>query len=236
MPAVIVHGVGIGPWSVAALSVQVAAAARALVVHRAGYGNSRAMPVARTMDEHVEDLCGVLDRYAIERPLLCGIAGGATIALALALAHPTRVAGLVLHEPALGSLAPGVHALLSDLAHRVAGRAGPEALAEVLAAMVGRDAPLIPPATCAGDAEAIPLEVPAFARFAPSAGDLRGLWGLPMTTTVGEGSPPARRAAAAVLADLTGCRVVVVPGSAHVVQLDAPRAFAAEILALGGSR
>lgn len=231
-PVVIVHGVGLGPWSVVPVSQHVAKGARALIVHRAGYGRSRTAPAARTMDEHVADLLRALDRQEISRPVMCGFAGGATIALALALAHPRRVAALVLHEPALGPLAPGVHALVCGLADRVVGRSGPEALGEVMTVMLGEDASIATPAASMEDAHAIPVEVPAFAAFAPAADDLRELRALPITTTVGERSPSARHAAAGVLADLAGARIAVVPESAHVAQLDAPHALAAEALRL----
>jgi pimeloyl-ACP methyl ester carboxylesterase len=132
----------------------------------------------------------------------------------------------VLHEPALGPRAAGVHALLAGLAERVAPLAPPDALAAVVAAMLGADARPNLPEGAYDDAASIVTEVPSFARFAPSDDDfLRGR-GVPLTTTVGAGSPPARAEAAAALAAAMGAEVVEVPGSAHLAQLDAPGFFA----------
>jgi pimeloyl-ACP methyl ester carboxylesterase len=232
---VILHGVGFGPWSVTAAAESVARGASACVVHRAGYGESHAVPVARSVDEQVDDLLRTVNRLGGDRVVIAGFAGGATIALAAAIRAPERFRGLVLHEPALGPRAAGVHALLEGLAGRVAPLAPPDALAEVVSAMLGTGSAPPLPDQAMEDAKAISVEVAAFARFVALDGDLLALRSLPVVTTVGANSPPARHQAAGVLAGAAGASVVVIPGSAHLVQLDAPDAFAAEVMAMAGA-
>lgn len=231
-PVVLLHGVGFGPWSMAAVAASVAARAHAFVVHRAGYGGSRGILVPRSVAEQVDDLMRTLVRLRQGPVVLAGLAGGATIALAAAIRAPRCFAGVVLHEPALGPRAAGVNDLIGGLATRVASLTAPEALAAVSAAMLGSGPVPELPDEAQRDAHAISLEVPAFAAFAPEDGELEALRALPVVTTVGADSPPARHEAAAVLADASHARVALMPGSAHLAQLDAPDAFAAEVLAM----
>jgi pimeloyl-ACP methyl ester carboxylesterase len=231
-PVVILHGVGFGPWSMGAVARSVAREACAFVVHRAGYGNSGTVPVARSVAEQVDDLIRTVSRLGADRVVLAGFAGGATIAVAAAISSPERFAGVVLHEPALGPRAAGVNALLGGLAVRVAALEAREALAAVAVAMLGSGPVPELPEQAQKDAHVISTEVPAFAAFAVRDDDLETLRALPIITTVGAQSPPARHEAAAVLAEASGARVVVLPGSAHLAQIDAPEAFAAEALAM----
>jgi 3-oxoadipate enol-lactonase len=52
----------------------------------------------------VDDLRALLDHVGMERPALVGLSGGAHVALDFALVHPERVSGLVLGAPAIGGL------------------------------------------------------------------------------------------------------------------------------------
>jgi pimeloyl-ACP methyl ester carboxylesterase len=53
-------------------------------------------------DEQVAATLGQLDRLEMDRPVLIGHSAGAEIAVALALAEPARVGGLVLIAPVVG--------------------------------------------------------------------------------------------------------------------------------------
>jgi len=53
-----------------------------------------------SFSQFAEDLAKLLDHLAIERAVFGGISMGAGVALALAIAHPERVAGLILIRPA----------------------------------------------------------------------------------------------------------------------------------------
>jgi pimeloyl-ACP methyl ester carboxylesterase/predicted glycosyltransferase len=75
---------------------------RVLVVDGRGNGRSDrpAGPAAYTIDQDVADLLAVLDVTRTPRVVVVGHSGGARRALALAAAHPDRVAGVVAIAPA----------------------------------------------------------------------------------------------------------------------------------------
>lgn len=77
---------------------------RAVVYDRRGFGGTR--PHEETYS-HVDDLLAVLDAADVGRATLVGCSQGGKIALDVALAHPERVAALVLVAPAVGG-APAV--------------------------------------------------------------------------------------------------------------------------------
>ncbi|MDQ0373050.1 alpha/beta fold hydrolase [Cellulomonas humilata] len=143
--------------------------------------------------------------------VVVGVSGGAT--LGLALASDRRIAGAVLHEPAVGSLVPGL------LDHVVAGftSAGVPGFG---AALYG---PSWTPAMAPADPDAVARDLAMFRRFEPAPLHLgQGR----VVVTVGEHSLPARHRAAWALHDLLGVEVRVLPGTGHFVQHDNPQALA----------
>ncbi len=145
-------------------------------------------------------------RPACDGAVVAGVSGGATLGLALAAAGvPMRAA--VLHEPAVGSLYPG----LLD-AVRAAYQAG--GVAGFAAALYG---PSWTPAEAPEDPGAVARDLAMFSAFEPAAPAAVG--GGPVVVTVGERSPRA-------LAGTFGFPVRELPGAHHAVHLDAPAAFA----------
>ncbi|MBJ3786103.1 3-oxoadipate enol-lactonase [Devosia sediminis] len=61
-----------------------------------GHGLSDAPDGDYALDDHLDDLAGVLDHAGIERAVLVGVSVGGLISEGFALRHPERVAGLVL--------------------------------------------------------------------------------------------------------------------------------------------
>lgn len=143
------------------------------------------------------------------------MSGGATLGLAL-LASDVRLAGAVLHEPAVGSLVPGL------LDHVVAGwQSG--GVAGFGRALYG---PGWSPEMAPEDVGAVGRDLAMFRRFQPSpASPGQGQ----AVVTVGGASPPARHEAAQVLRQAYGLPVRVLPGVGHFVQHDAPEALAAVV-------
>ncbi|GIG39107.1 alpha/beta fold hydrolase [Cellulomonas phragmiteti] len=198
---------------------------RVLLVHGAA-------TTARVWDRLVPLLTG-LDVVAATRPstgdlrreldalgdaagaLVVGVSGGATLGLALA-ATDVPLAGAVLHEPAVGSLVPGL------LDHVVEGwRTG--GVAGFGAALYGPtwridDAP--------DDHAAVGRDLAMFRAFEPAA---PGAGQGPVLVTVGGRSPRPRHTAAAELHRRYGVAVRVLPGCGHYVQHDAPHALAAVV-------
>jgi pimeloyl-ACP methyl ester carboxylesterase len=161
----------------------------------------------------VRSLCG--------GAIVAGVSGGATLGLALAAAGvPMSVA--VLHEPAVGSLYPG---LLDGV--RAAYRAG--GVPAFAAALYG---PSWTAAEAPGDPGAVARDLAMFAAFEPAA-PAEGV--APVVITVGERSPRARHESVRRLAERFGFEVRELPGARHAVHLDSPAAFAAVIRHAAGA-
>lgn len=149
--------------------------------------------------------------------VVVGVSGGAT--LGLALASSQVLAGAVLHEPAVGSLVPGL------LDHVVAGYAA-DGVPGFGTALYG---PSWRPTMAPADPGAVARDLAMFRRFEPAPllpGQGR------VVVTVGELSPPARHEAARALHDRLGVEVLVLPGVGHFVQHDDPAALAAVVRSL----
>ncbi len=141
-----------------------------------------------------------------------GVSGGATLGLALAAAGVPAAA--VLHEPAVGSLLPG----LLDQVRAAYAAGGVPAFARALygSAWTQAQAP--------ADPAAVARDLAMFSAFEPAA-PAPGAG--PVIITVGERSPEARHTAATRLADKFGFAVQVIPDAGHAVHLTHPAAFAA---------
>jgi len=149
--------------------------------------------------------------------LVVGVSGGATLGLALASSRP--LVGAVLHEPAVGTLVPGL------LDHVVAGwTAG--GVTGFGTALYG---PSWDPTMAPADPGAVGRDLAMFRRFEPAA--LHPDQG-PVVVTVGALSPAARHDAAWALHELLGVEVRVLPGTGHFVQRDNPAALVAVIRSL----
>jgi 3-oxoadipate enol-lactonase len=70
--------------------------ARVITVDARGHGRSGAVVGAFTLDDMVDDLCGVLDGMGLGRVILAGLSMGGMVAMRLAIREPERVAGLFL--------------------------------------------------------------------------------------------------------------------------------------------
>lgn len=147
--------------------------------------------------------------------IVAGVSGGATLGLALAATGvPMRAA--LLHEPAAGSLYPG---LLGQV--RAAYQAG--GVPAFAAALYG-DAWAPPEAP--GDPDAVGRDLAMFSAFEPSA---PAACAGPVVLTVGERSPAARHESVRRLAGKFGFEAWELPGARHAVHLESPAAFAAAI-------
>lgn len=178
-------------------------------LHRRGFDEVEAVRRPCSGDLEVE-LASVASRS--EGALVVGQSGGATLALALA-GSSAPVAGVLCHEPAVGSLLPG---LLAPMAAAFAAGGVPA----FGAALYGPGWSL---ADAGEDVDAVGRELPMFRGFEPTASALPASAAL---VTVGARSPEIRHDAARALHDRLGYAWTLVPGAAHFVAREAPEEFA----------
>jgi pimeloyl-ACP methyl ester carboxylesterase len=230
---VLVHGVGIGPRAFDSVASSLAEDHRVLVVRRRGYRPAQPVPVSASVDEQVGDLVAVVETRGVTSATFVGVSGGATLVLALALARPDLVRAAVVHEPAIGPLAPDLHAELLSAAVRLAATPGPDGVLTFVNRLVGDSAWAGLPRLVIDEIETrwavVKAEVPEFIAFAPTAEALADLRGVGLMATVGSRSPECRQLAAKVLASHLGANVQVLDDVRHLPHLEAPDRFVAAI-------
>lgn len=69
---------------------------RILSYDKRGHGLSDSPAGDYSLDDHLDDLFGLLDHVGMERPALAGVSVGGLIAQGFALRHPNRLAALIL--------------------------------------------------------------------------------------------------------------------------------------------
>ncbi len=153
--------------------------------------------------------------------VVVGVSGGATLGLAL-LAAGVPLVGAILHEPAVGSLVPGLLASVAA-AYAEGGVAG------FGAALYGSAWDL---AMAPEDPDAVRRDLAMFRAFEPGEGavDVTGaVRALPerVMSTVGELSPPVRYEAARALRERCGLPYQILDRCGHAAHLERPDLLAA---------
>ena len=172
------------------------------------------VPVVAPQRAYSGDLATEVDALATicADAVVVGVSGGATLGLAL-LAAGVPLAGAVLHEPAVGSLVPG---LLAPVAAAYAS-GGVTAFGSALYG------PAWTAAMAPADPDAVRRDLAMFRAFEPS-----GLPALPETalTTLGARSPAVRHEAARALRSHCGLPYQIIDGCGHAAHLERPEALA----------
>ena len=204
---------------------------------RAGDPAGRADSSRATVEAIADDLPALLAELGHRRAHVVGYSMGARVALRLAIAHPERVARLVLEAPSAGIADPG---------ERAARRVADDSLAMTLErdgigpfidawertpvlageARLGVDARVAlreirashDPAGLAAS-----LRAAGHGAMEPLHGRLREVRA-PTLVIVGA-EDPARERAAAVAARIRGARLAVIDGAGHAPHLEVPAAF-----------
>lgn len=199
---------------------------RVVLIHGAATTSriwDRVVPLLGGFDVHCPDrrCSGNLDVEVADLMPLCkqaivvGVSGGATLGLELA-ARDCGAASIIVHEPAVGSLLPG---LLNAVAAAYAS-GGVQAFATTLYG------PSWQPADGPADDASVARDIAMFRAFEPSAPNPESC---PVTVTLGALSPQIRHAAAAALATRFGLAVRTLPDAGHAIHLDRPAVLASLI-------
>lgn len=194
-----------------------------------GFGGAPPFDAATppSIDAMADDVAAYLDRNGVDEPVvLGGISMGGYVSLAFARRHPARLRALVLAdtraEPDSAEAKDGRDAAIArieggDLAGFVDGLVeklvGPERRDEVRALAMEQ-----PPSAVCDALRAL--------RDRPDARPGLAAINVPTLIVVGEGdviTPPA--ASRAMAGAITGAEIVVIPGAAHLANLDRPAEF-----------
>jgi pimeloyl-ACP methyl ester carboxylesterase len=219
---------------------------RPIAYDRRGFGTTTYEPERYS---HVDDAVAVLDAAGVGAAVVVGNSMGGRVALELALAHPGRVAGLVLIAPSVRGapcdlpLPPTVTRL--EDAIDAAEEAGDLEQINKLEAHVWLDGPEQPEGRVSGAARALFLDMNGIALAAPDPGpeieaeaagatawERLGEVAVPALVAVGEyDMPDARQVAEGTGARLPGGRFVDLPGVAHLPQLEGNEVLRCEVTA-----
>ncbi|MEU4313083.1 alpha/beta hydrolase [Nocardia sp. NPDC024068] len=198
MRVVLIHGVATDSRVWAAT---IAALGPAVEVHAPD------RPQSGDMDTEVAALAPLC-----EGAFVVGVSGGATLGLEMA-ARGVGFAAALLHEPAAGSLAPG---LLDDVA-RAFERAGVAGFGRTLYG------PAWSPELTVAARDTVAGELAMFRAFEPRP---VGALADRITLTLGQHSPPARHSSVRDLGAALGLTYRVLPGTGHAAHLEAPAQLA----------
>jgi pimeloyl-ACP methyl ester carboxylesterase len=238
-PVVLVHGFGLTArmWD-----LQVAALApryRVIVYDTRGQGRSEVLddPERYSQPAMVEDLCGLLDHLGLDRAHIAGLSMGGGVALAFALAHPERVAGLAVCDAGAGSDDPADHAArLQRWHHRLQeGRIeafADEALRDPLFADYAAGGPeavrLLRQLFSANSARGLTHTLTGVLARRPALYTLRDRLAElshPVLVVVGERDRPCLKVAEFLADTIPRAELVVIPGSGHLPNLEQPALF-----------
>lgn len=219
-----------------AVAETVARTHRTVAYDRRGFGRTR--PHEETYS-HTHDLLAVLDAADVGRATLVGCSQGGKIALDFALAHPERVAALVLVAPAVGGapavdeFPPQVEALLEEL--EAAEESEDVDRLNLLEARVWLDGVLGEDGRVQGGLRDLFLDMNGAALRAPQVGEETppppawprlGEIGVPTLLVWGDlDFPHAQERCQRMTELIPGARGTVMPATAHLPSLEDPAAF-----------
>lgn len=208
--------------------------------HRAVAFDMRGFGQTTTADEsfsRVEDLRAVLDRLGIEQAALVGCSQGGLVALDFALAYPQRVTALMLIAPAVSG-APPPEGFPPELEGRLealdaADEAGDLQTVNELEACLWLDGPLEHASRVGGAARELFLDMNGIALAhppltqerkteSPAYGRLPEL-DLPLLVLWGDlDFPHIRARCEEIVARVRGAQGAVIPGTAHLPNMEEP--------------
>lgn len=192
----------------------------------------------------VVDLAGLLDFLGVESAALIGCSVGGMVATDFTLTHPDRVWALVLSGAALsGYQSPNPEADAAfDAEYEAAYAAGDHEKVASMAMAMWLDGPGRPPNSVTGPIRALMHdmlmteikrgEVVQFVPLKPPAIERLGEIHVPTLVLIGQSDTPDILASGELLANgIVGARKIVYPAVAHMLNMEIPDQFNADVLA-----
>ncbi|MEE9608810.1 MAG: alpha/beta fold hydrolase [Myxococcota bacterium] len=179
-----------------------------------GHGESDAPPGAYRREDLAADALAVLDGLGVERAVWVGHSLGGVVAMAAALAHPERVAGLVL----IGT-ASHCSGKAAEWYERIASAGETDGTDGLRRAIYGEKSRRRIHGDAGGIARvARTLQSLHADPLTPKLPEL----GSPALLLVGENDPMGPKASAAIAAQLPDATLEIVPGCGHWLHVEAP--------------
>lgn len=250
-PVLLLHGNGATSedFEISGLLERLARRHRVIVPDRPGYGHSeRPRDRPWTPSAQADLVAGLLAALRVERPLVLGHSWGTLVSLALALAHPQRVAGLMLLSgyyyptaradvvlvsppaiPVIGDVIvntispPVARAIFPALSRRIfAPRPVPRRFEERFPKDLA-----VRPSQLQASAEEAAFMIPAAAELSPRYGELR----CPLSLMAGDGDRivDVGRQSGRLHEEIAGSELTVLRGVGHMIHYAAADRIAAGI-------
>lgn len=209
---------------------------RVVAYDRRGFGETRYQP---EVFSHMKDLRAVLDELAIEQANLVGCSQGGRFAVDFTLAYPKRVAKLVLVAPAIGG-APQPEELPDDIDNLLQQAEQAEdqkhyELVNRIEAHMWLDGPRSPDGRVPGSARdlflrmnIIPLKSPSPGKDEPAKDSFKRLKEIAAPTLLIWGDldfPHLQERCALLGKRIKGAQSAMMPGTAHLPNLEQPKQF-----------
>ena len=233
LPIVFLHAFPLNRTMWAAQEESLSSEFRVIAIDLRGHGESDAPLWRYTLDQTADDVCGLLDHLAIRQAVFVGLSMGGYVLFAFYRRHADRVTGLVLADTRAQADTPdGVEGRF-QLA-QTAYKHGPPAVADI---MIPK---LLSPATIQTRPEIVQRvrRMIEGNQVSGIAGDLMAMAerpdslpllkriSCPTRVIVGEWDQATPPSDAALMADqIPGARLAVIPGAAHLANLEQPELF-----------
>lgn len=226
---VLLHPVGLDHTFMAPWLAQAARGHRVVAIDLRGHGESPAATRDVTLDDYVADIHDAMSAHCRGPATLLGLSFGGMLAQLVALAHPERVARLVLCG-CTGGFAPEVRPILRERG-AAAERSGMAGVVDgtlerwfTPAFRTNEAVKRVRSRLLADDVAGWSAAWHAIATFdaLPRLSEVK----VPAMVVAGERDAAAPMAAAATLASaIAGARLAVLPGAPHMMQIESPDAF-----------
>lgn len=225
-----------GLWS--QVQKPLSAVVRSLAPDLRGFGESRALSPAQSVDDYADDLAALVRARQVGPVIVAGCSLGGYVAFSFYRRHRQLVRGLILMDTKAGPDTPEASATRRESAARVEEGHSAAFLAALLPRLLGRqtqsERPGITSAVRRMMEEASPAGIAAALRAMaarPDSSPLLASMSAPALVLVGEEDTLTTPGETSLWAGaIPGARLAVIPGAGHLAPLEQPERVAAEIL------
>ena len=120
-PLLLIHGLGGNYKQLDIITNPLSKHFKTITFDIRGHGQSE-KPTEYTLQDHINDVLGIMDFYNIEKTYLLGVSMGSYIAQGVAIAAPERIEKLILTVPKSNGLTSSVQILFREHAEEIKGK------------------------------------------------------------------------------------------------------------------